>query len=79
MLKLKKIDFDKTNGQLAITIDEGIVHKIVVEGNELSRTPLIMRELVFNEGEYLTSNGLAQSLKNLRTTGLFNSVDINNS
>ncbi len=53
------------------------MHKIVVEGNELSRTPLIMRELVFNEGEYLTSNGLAQSLKNLRTTGLFNSVDIN--
>ncbi|MCK5457551.1 MAG: BamA/TamA family outer membrane protein, partial [Melioribacteraceae bacterium] len=50
---------------------------IIVSGNERSRTPLIMRELQVKEGEYLTSQKLSQSLENLRTTGLFTSIDIN--
>ncbi len=75
--EIERIDFDKRKKELTIAFDEGIVNKIVVAGNELSRTPLVMRELAIAQNEYLTSDGLAKSLENLRTTGLFNSVDIN--
>lgn len=75
--EIEKISFDIETSSLTIGIDEGIVDLIVVEGNERSRTPLILRELEVKEGEYLTSKNLSQSLENLRTTGLFNSIDIN--
>jgi len=75
--EIEKINFDNETHKLTISIDEGIVDLIVVNGNERSTTPLILRELEIKEGEYLTSKNLSQSLENLRTTGLFNSVDIN--
>jgi len=75
--EIEEIEFDKETNKLTITIDEGIVNSIIVSGNERSRTPLIMRELEIKEGEYLTSSKLSQSLENLRTTGLFTSIDIN--
>ena len=75
--EIDDINFNEKTQQLTLTIDEGIVNSIIVSGNELSRTPLIMRELTIQEGEFLTSEKLAKSLKNLRTTGLFTSVDIN--
>jgi NTE family protein len=75
--EIETINFDKNTNTLTITVDEGIVDQIIVEGNELSRTPLILRELKIKEGENLTTEMLSQSLENLRTTGLFNSIDIN--
>jgi NTE family protein len=75
--EIEIIEFDDITNKLTLTIDEGIVDLIVVSGNERSRTPLIMRELEVSEGEYLTSEKLSKSLENLRTTGLFTSVDIN--
>lgn len=75
--EIENIQFDKEANTLTITIDEGIVDLIIVSGNERSRTPLIMRELQIEEDEYLTSTKLSQSLENLRTTGLFTSIDIN--
>ena len=75
--EIEKIQFDEKTNALTLTIDEGIVNSIVVTGNERSRTPLIMRELQIKEGEHLTSEKLFQSLENLRTTGLFTSIDIN--
>ena len=75
--EIENLQFEKGTNTLTITIDEGIVNSIIVSGNERSRTPLIMRELQISEGEYLTSKKLSQSLENLRTTGLFTSIDIN--
>jgi outer membrane protein assembly factor BamA len=75
--EIEKIAFNNKTQTLSVTIDEGIVNKIVVSGNKRSKTPLIIRELEIKEGEYLTSAKLSKSLKNLRTTGLFTSVDIN--
>jgi len=75
--EIEKINFNDKSGELSISIDEGIVDEIVVDGNERSSNPLIFRELEIKEGEYLTSEKLSKSLENLRTTGLFNSVDIN--
>ncbi len=75
--EIENIEFDEKTKTLTITIDEGIVNSIIVSGNERSSTPLIMRELEIQEGEYLTSKKLSQSLENLRTTGLFTSIDIN--
>lgn len=74
--EIENIDFNEETNTLTITFDEGIVNSIIVSGNERSRTPLIMRELQIKEGEFLTSKKLSQSLENLRTTGLFNSIDI---
>ncbi len=75
--EIENIEFDEITNKLTITIDEGVVNSIVVVGNERSRTALILRELEINEGDFLTSKKLSKSLENLRTTGLFKSVDIN--
>ncbi len=75
--EIENIELDKITNKLKITIDEGIVNSIVVVGNERSRTALILRELEISEGDFLTSKKLSKSLENLRTTGLFKSVDIN--
>lgn len=75
--EIEKAEFNTVTRVLTIKIDEGKIDAIKVIGNERSKTPLITRELEVSEGEYLTSSKLSQSLKNLRTTGLFNSVDIN--
>ena len=75
--EIENIEFDEVKKKLIVSIDEGIVNSIIVSGNTRSRTALILRELEIKEGEYLTSNKLSKSLENLRTTGLFTSVDIN--
>ena len=75
--EIEKISFDHENQILTLFLDEGIVDIIAIEGNERSSEPLILRELEIKEGEYLTSNNLSKSLENLRTSGLFTSIDIN--
>ncbi len=75
--EIENVEFDDVTNKLTITIDEGIVNSIIVSGNKRSRDAVILRELDVKEDEFLTSSKLSKSLENLRTTGLFNSVDIN--
>jgi outer membrane protein assembly factor BamA len=58
--------------------EQRVVSGIVVEGNKRTRERIILRELVFHEGDTLTTDALYEQLErsrqNLMNTALFNSV-----
>ena len=73
---VNSVTFDKSSGQLTIDIDEGKINSISIVGNKKTNDAVILREFPMKAGEYFTSENLFDGLKNLRTTGLFKSIDI---
>ena len=71
-----KIIFDEKEGALNIYFWEGVVNKIVVEGNVKTNSTVILRELPFLEGDPLIYSQLEEGLENLRTTELFDEIDL---
>jgi len=67
---------EDSNGNIFLTIDEGIIHQIKISGNESTSTFLINRELKFKIGEPINSNKIVRGWNNLKKTGLFTSVEI---
>jgi outer membrane protein assembly factor BamA len=58
-----------------------IINKIIITGNAKTKDKIILRELLFNENDTLTSNQLktyiSKSKDNLTNTSLFNYITIN--
>ncbi len=73
---IKSIEFDEFSGVLYIKINEGIINSIGVKGNIKTRSEVILREFPLKENEYLKADNLFKGLKNLRTTGMFKSIDV---
>lgn len=65
------------------TINPCRIDHINLVGNKITRDQVILREIVFNPGDYLSSASLdslmARSKENLLNTSLFNFVEINKS
>lgn len=76
LAKIQEISFDEENNILKIFIDEGIISKILVEGNDKTDRKVIVRELPFSEGNFFRIIDVENGLKNLRSTGLFENVDV---
>lgn len=73
---INSVSFNKSSGLLTIDIDEGKINSIIIEGNKKTNDAVILREFPMRKGEYFTADKLFKGLKNLRTTGLFKSIDI---
>ncbi len=78
--------FYTINGSCAIdnytySDDSLLIIKINIEGNDLTKEKIIIRELIFNEGDYILlselSDLIGKSEKNLLNTSLFNFATIN--
>ncbi|MEJ5262347.1 MAG: patatin-like phospholipase family protein [Ignavibacterium sp.] len=76
LAEIQEISFDEENNVLKIFVDEGIISKILVDGNDKTNIEVILRELPFSEGNFFRIVDVEDGLKNLRSTGLFESVDI---
>ncbi len=64
------------HGNLFLTVDEGVIHKIIISGNEATSSFLIKREIKFKEGQPVNSGKIVRGWNNLKKTGLFSSIDI---
>ncbi len=73
---INSVSFDKSSGLLTIDIDEGKINSIKIIGNKKTNDAVILREFPMSKGDYFTADYLYNGLKNLRTTGLFKSIDI---
>ena len=73
---VKVVNFDELTGVLNIDIDEGKINSIEITGNLKTRNAVILREFPLKKNEYFTSEKLITGLKNLRSTGLFKSIDV---
>lgn len=65
---------DFTDGELVFWIDKGEIGDIEYEHSDYTGDYLINRELDFQEGEFINSNSILSSWKNLTATDLFNDI-----
>jgi outer membrane protein assembly factor BamA len=63
------------------SLDYAVVKRIIITGNNTTRSYIITRELIFHTGDtlplFVLENALLRSRENLMNTGLFNFVEIN--
>ena len=79
MSELIKYSDDNTTADLYYKISEGPqikVARIAVEGNQLTKSYVVINELEFDEGDILTPQKIADSEYHLQKTGLFTQVEI---
>jgi NTE family protein len=74
LAEITKLYFDKESGTLYINVDEGIISKIIVEGNEYTNPTIITREFPLSEGDYFSASKVEKGLINLRSTNLFEDI-----
>ena len=73
---VEDIEFNKKSGVLHLTFDEGLISKIRIEGNEITDPTVITREIPLKEGEYFRYQPIQLGLTNLRTTNLFENINL---
>ena len=71
---VENIYFDKLTGILRIKFNEGIISKILVEGNERTNVTVITREIPLEPGDVFSYEKMEKGLTNIRSTNLFNYV-----
>ena len=71
---LEKYDFNPSGGVLNLYFDEGMISKIIIEGNNYTKRNVIMREFPLDAGEYFSYKDAQEGLTNLRSTNLFDDV-----
>ena len=74
LAEITDLYFDRETGYLNITVEEGIVSKISIEGNVFTNPTIITREIPLEEGDYFRADLVEQGLVNLRSTNLFDDI-----
>ena len=66
---------DDADGNLAFTVSEGIIDKIVIEGNEKTKDYVIERNIMTQSGTVYNENYLKEDISRLYSTKIFKDVD----
>jgi len=73
LINIKDVRFDN-EGKLWITIAEGMLEKIVIEGNEKTKEKVITREINIHPGDLFDFNIVKKSLQKIYNLGFFEDV-----
>jgi len=73
LINIKDVKFDN-EGKLWITIAEGMLEKIVIEGNEKTKEKVITREINIHPGDLFDFNIVKKSLQKIYNLGFFEDV-----
>lgn len=76
LIDVEELKFKEDNNELIINISEGKIDQIRAVGNEQTYYQVVVRELPFNEGDYFKYDKIEQGLANLRSSGLFEVVEL---
>ncbi|MCU7497355.1 MAG: BamA/TamA family outer membrane protein [Ignavibacteria bacterium] len=76
LAEIEHVSFEPASGSLTVKISEGIISRIVIEGNTKTQNDIIRREFPVEEGDYFLSSKIEQGLANLRGTNLFSDVTL---
>lgn len=76
LAKVQEIRFEEETQRLIVFIDEGIISRIEVTGNEKTSDDVITREIPVSVGDFFRIVDIEKGLRNLRSTGLFEFVEI---
>ena len=75
LINIKDIDFDE-EGKLWINISEGILEKIVIEGNDKTKEKIITREINIEPGDLFNFEKVKKSLQKIYNLGYFEDVSM---
>ncbi len=76
LAEIEKVEYDKESENISIDISEGFISRIIIEGNEKTMASIIKRELTISEGKFFRYSDLAKGLLNLRSTNLFDFIEL---
>jgi NTE family protein len=76
LARIEKISFDEKTGELRIYLSEGLISRIIIEGNVKTKERIILREFPLNPGEIFKYKLAEIGLTNLRSTSLFDQIDL---
>ncbi|RJQ59040.1 MAG: hypothetical protein C4517_13805 [Stygiobacter sp.] len=74
--RIEKVSFDSSSNSLSIKLDEGVITKITVVGNNKTKEQIITREFPLKVGDYFKYNIAEKGLTNLRSTNLFDQIEL---
>ena len=73
LINIKEINFDE-QGKLSITVSEGYLEKILIEGNIKTKEKIIIREMNIQPGELFDFEKVKKSLQKIYNLGYFEDV-----
>jgi NTE family protein len=76
LARIKSILFEESTGTLHIILDEGLVSELIVSGNTKTQEKIITREFAIKAGDYLRFADAQKGLTNLRSTNLFEQIEL---
>lgn len=76
LARIKSIQFEESAGTLHIVLDEGLISKLIVDGNIKTKEEIITREFAIKAGDYLRFADAQKGLTNLRSTNLFEQIEL---
>ena len=76
LAEIRGLEFNAEENKLNIFVDEGIISRIEVNGNDHTNSNVIRREFPFSEGDFFKIQSITKGLTNLRSTRLFDNIDV---
>jgi NTE family protein len=76
LAEIQSVEFNAEDNRMKIFVDEGIISRIDVIGNDKTNKNVISREFNFTEGDLFKINEVKNGLTNLRSTKLFDNIDV---
>ncbi len=76
LAEVQSLEYNSEEHRLKIYIDEGMISRIDVTGNKITNKNVITREFDFKEGDFFRLIEVETGLINLRSTKLFDNIDI---
>ncbi len=76
LAEIQSVEFNSEENKLTIFVDEGLISKIEIAGNEKTDPNIIRREFPISAGEFFNIQSIKKGLTNLRSTKLFDNVDV---
>ncbi len=74
LARFQEVRFDPVSGRADLTIDEGIIYRMDIKGTQKTRDYVIWRELPFGRNDVFEISKVAQGIRNLNGTNLFEKV-----
>jgi NTE family protein len=76
LAEIQSIEYNPEENRLKIYVDEGMISRIEVTGNDKTNESVITREFSFEEGDFFRVEDVEKGLTNLRSTKLFDNIDV---
>lgn len=76
LARIQKVNLDRSTGRATIVIDEGTIYRMDIVGTKETKDYVIWREVPLNDGDILQISKVAEGIRNLYGTGLFEQVSI---